>query len=522
MSTAQRKSRVKNASPPVSPPPTAAVQAPGADVVPPAPVSLLTQPLGLEGWAHLEAPILAALATHAPLLLIGPHGTAKSFLLERLAQALGLEYRFYNASLLNYDDLVGIPVPDAKQESLRYISTPTAVWDAEVVFVDEINRTRPDLQNKLFPLIHEKRVQGIALKKLRYRWAAMNPPPRDDDPDGRDNYLGAEPLDPALADRFSFIIEVPDWESLSDVEKRNLLLDQFRGRHEFSVPVTDLVARARRLYLGFQENPPPELTEYIISLSAQRSASGQRTSPRRNSNLLRNVLALQASRVVLRQASDLEARATAVDWETSAWLAVRHSQPSLAETGRLDAAGLLAAHKQAWKLAGLDASDPWRSLLRIGNPVDRFIAAVRLQVELNDVDIGQLVLDAQSSVNVPAHRTAFALAAYLSVHEDRDVPATVVETLASEVRRVLEPVERKLMVPGGQIGPSREVGKICSQLVTDSSLPDHRRDAFTRNLLEALLPDGFGGTTPAAVQQLFASWWARLNLDNTPAAEEDR
>jgi MoxR-like ATPase len=483
---------------------------------------LLTQPLGLEGWAHLEAPILAALATHEPLLLIGPHGTAKSFLLERLAQALGLEYRFYNASLLNYDDLVGIPVPDAKLETLRYISVPTAVWDAEVVFIDEINRTRPDLQNKLFPLIHEKRVQGISLTKLRYRWAAMNPPPRDDDPDGSDNYLGAEPLDPALADRFSFIIEVPDWESLSDTEKRNVLLDQFRGRHEFAVPIADLVERARRLYLGFQENTPSELTEYVISLSAQRSASGQRTSPRRNSNLLRNVLALQASRVVLRQAVDSTAPASGVDWESSAWLAVRHSQPSLAETGRLDASGLLAAHKQAWKLAGLDASDPWRSLLKIGNLVDRFIAAVRLRVELDDVDVGQLVLDAQSSINIPAHRTAFALAAYLSVHEDRDVPATVVETLAGEVRRVLEPVERKLMVPGGQIGDSREVGNICSQLVTGLSLPDHRRDAFTRNLLQALLPDGYGGTTPAAVQHQFETWWARLSLDNGPAAEEDR
>ena len=28
----------------------------------------------------------------------------RSFLLERLAQTLRLEYRFYNASLINYDD----------------------------------------------------------------------------------------------------------------------------------------------------------------------------------------------------------------------------------------------------------------------------------------------------------------------------------------------------------------------------------------------------------------------------------
>ena len=144
------------------------------------PVALLAKPLGLLGWDELESVLLAALATCEPLLLIGKHGTAKSFLLERLAQALGLTYRFYNASLVNYDDLVGIPVPDAQQTSLRYISTPTAIWDAEVVFIDELNRTRPDLQNKLFSIIHEKRVQGVRLERLRYRWAAMNPPPSDD------------------------------------------------------------------------------------------------------------------------------------------------------------------------------------------------------------------------------------------------------------------------------------------------------------------------------------------------------
>jgi MoxR-like ATPase len=54
--------------------------------------SLLTRPLGLLGWETLEPVLLAALTTRDPLLLIGKHGTGKSFLLERLAQALGLVY----------------------------------------------------------------------------------------------------------------------------------------------------------------------------------------------------------------------------------------------------------------------------------------------------------------------------------------------------------------------------------------------------------------------------------------------
>lgn len=63
--------------------------------------SLLTQPLGLEGWSELEPVVLAALASEDPLLLIGKHGSAKSFLLERLAKALKLDFRCYNASLIS-------------------------------------------------------------------------------------------------------------------------------------------------------------------------------------------------------------------------------------------------------------------------------------------------------------------------------------------------------------------------------------------------------------------------------------
>jgi hypothetical protein len=54
--------------------------------------SLLTRPLGLLGWDTLEPVPLAGLTTRHPALVIGRHGTGKSFLLERLARAFGLVY----------------------------------------------------------------------------------------------------------------------------------------------------------------------------------------------------------------------------------------------------------------------------------------------------------------------------------------------------------------------------------------------------------------------------------------------
>ena len=63
-------------------PASASAPAPTTDT--PRPAGLL-QGLGLIGLSSIEAPVLAALATEEPLLLIGPHGTAKSLMLTRIA-----------------------------------------------------------------------------------------------------------------------------------------------------------------------------------------------------------------------------------------------------------------------------------------------------------------------------------------------------------------------------------------------------------------------------------------------------
>ena len=104
--------------------------------------------------------------------------------------------------------MVGFPFPSA-DGTLQYVKTPAAIWGAGAVISDEISRScRPDIQNKLFPIIHERKVQGLPLVGLQYRWAAMNPPDRDEEDSG---YLGSEPLDTALADRFPFVIDMPAW-----------------------------------------------------------------------------------------------------------------------------------------------------------------------------------------------------------------------------------------------------------------------------------------------------------------------
>ena len=104
---------------------------------------------GVVGLQRIEAVVLGALISAEPLLLIGPHGTGKSYLLARLCVALGLEWRHYNASLLNFDDLVGYPLPDGRG-GLEYVQTPSSIWQAEAVFVDKSRAVAPTSRTNCF------------------------------------------------------------------------------------------------------------------------------------------------------------------------------------------------------------------------------------------------------------------------------------------------------------------------------------------------------------------------------------
>ena len=83
------------------------------------PRRLLLRPLGIVGYDAVEPGLLAALATEEPLLLVSDHGAAKTLLLLRLAESLGPTLRFYNASILQFDDLAGFPIPDERGTTPR-------------------------------------------------------------------------------------------------------------------------------------------------------------------------------------------------------------------------------------------------------------------------------------------------------------------------------------------------------------------------------------------------------------------
>lgn len=379
--------------------------------------------LGIAGWDALDPVFLAAVATESPLLLVGPHGSAKTMVLNRLAETLGLEHRHYNASLLSFDDLVGFPVPENGR--VVYLQTPATVWEAESVLVDEVSRCRPEVQNKLFPLVHERVIQGLPLPRLRHRWAAMNPPASlEGDAAGDPLYSGAEPLDVALADRFAFVVTVPSLAELSQDDQRRVLRPSAWSADEARPTVTRLVEGTRE---PLAPNAPAEAaaaTEYAILLAAQLARAGHPLSTRRAAQVVRNVLAVRAAARALGDADDPEA---------AYLVAARASTPDAAWGRPVAYEKLLAAHRTAWAAAGLSEGSARRRLLGETDPFARI--AIVLDGDLPPHEAAEALADSYSLLPLPERLVA---ASFLMprLTKRRDLPAAALEAVANDWARV--------------------------------------------------------------------------------------
>ncbi|MDX2078827.1 MAG: MoxR family ATPase [bacterium] len=393
----------------------------------------VTTALNIQGWSHLDPILLAALAIESPLLLVGPHGTAKSLLVERLAMALRLSMRHYNSALINYDDLVGLPLPDKETETLKFFPTPSTIWDAGFVFFDEISRCRPDLQNKLYPIIHERRVVGIKLDKLHHRWSAMNPP-APEDPNLLANsgtyYLGSEPLDPALTDRFPFVVMVPNWSNLTKEERRAVVAwDENDAPEHYDIGLAEMVAEVAALVPEIEASFAVWLGDYVVSLMDLLEQAQLPQSPRRARMLARSVVAIHAARIVL-EGED-------VDPQDSAELALLYGMPQTANEVPPSHVKLIALHKQAWELAQYLEDDKWRQVLSEYDMARRVVMADELG--LDDADLSRIITQTLSAENSDARQMGLAVAMFLAFHTKRDLDPSAFEPLAQLSHHILSP-----------------------------------------------------------------------------------
>lgn len=386
----------------------------------------LLKRLGVYGFDAVEPVILAALVTEDPLLLIGGCGTGKTYLLNSISEALGMEHRHYNASTINFDDLVGFPFPDKGMQTVRFLPTPATIWNAESVLVDEISRCKPEHQNRLFSIIYERKVQGIPLERLRFRFAAMNP--CTDGETDAPLYAGTEPLDQALADRFAFIVSVPDWRDLDD-EARLLIADP-RGEGAISNDGGALRAfleERRRRFATLLADHDPRIEQYACGVVSAFDGTGVRLSPRRCRLLVRNILA------VLAVSDD----ATAL-LEQRVQLTLSCSLPHAAWGAPIPATQIEAAHRRAWDMA-FPVSEQRRWLARFES-ADRLVEKIRLLWnECPDAETGSIAVTQALSALAAPRALAFAAALYPAVATGgwKVTPDAVVR-LGNLARQVME------------------------------------------------------------------------------------
>lgn len=490
--------------------------------------------LHLHGLDHLDAVLLAALASEAPLLLIGPHGSAKSALLERVAHALALEHRHYNASLVAFDDLLGFPVPNAARDGLDYLRTPATLWGAQSVFLDEISRCRPDVQNKLFSIVHERRVSGVALDTLRFRWAAMNPPAAFD-ADGAldDAYVGAQPLDAALADRFVFVVSLPAFVELAPEDRRAVIA---RGD---TVPRADggvarLVDAARAHAAIAEAADDAWAVEYCAAVADVLAHAKIALSGRRAAMLRRALHAVHGARAALvagvggggsgdvsgggsgdvsgsgsgggngRDAAALRGApactappACAPALQDSALLALRWCLPQRA-LGRAPAEStLLAAHRKALELAGAPADSPGRRIAAEPDPLGRVAIALSLPSgSLTKTAFSALVADAFAAQDVPG-RYLLARRLLAPLAERDAVNAPTLEMLAGPMGRLLDfEHEKSHRVDLSRAGVARYNGLLAQIARLDAKVP---AQASLANLLYTLFAVEKAAFDPAEV-----------------------
>jgi MoxR-like ATPase len=449
--------------------------------------SILRQ-LGVIGLEKVEPIILAALANRDPLLLIGPHGCGKSWLLNLIAAALGIERRHYNASLLNFDDLVGYPLPDANGQ-LRFIQTPASIWGAQAVFIDEISRCRPEIQNKLFSIVHERCVQGLPLERLEHRWSAMNPPANEDDASAA--YTGSEPLDHALADRFAFILEIPGWEGFSEPDQLDLI-ETANG--EPSAAAATSLARTllavRSLSSSIRTDHAAALARYIRLVCILLREAGIVVSGRRAVQLVRNISAVHA----VRQLADPTA-----SFAESALLALAHSLPQRATGEKIPAHKLLPVHREAWKAAETGPASPMAALLAEPDLIRRAMLATRIP-KLKKSEFSGVITDCLTQLPAGARH---ALAAELF---ESGSAGRLVAAVASQCAELYEPIATPHEIRETvQANGSRH--RIWQQVVRKLSAlePENSETAPATNLLTGLFAAG-EFADEADVDGMLARW----------------
>ena len=269
----------------------------------------ILEKLNTYGMEKIEDAVLAGLVTGDPVLLIGSHGSAKTLLARRLAASLGLKFHAYDASKAMFEDVIGFPNPDSLSRGIvEYTPTPISIWGKEFVLVDELSRASPAMQNKWLEVVRSRQIMGKSIEGLKYIFAAMNPP----------GYLGAMPLDEALAGRFAFVIRVPEARDMSSenigkiiehVSEDDAPVLIHMDRKGNGASLNCLIQGAQELFPMLEKKYGKVFKDYVTHLSSAFKMNRHPLDGRRLGMIYRNLIAFLSVRQEKNRSAEMDPEA---------------------------------------------------------------------------------------------------------------------------------------------------------------------------------------------------------------------
>ena len=143
------------------------------------------------------------------LLIEGEAGTGKTCISKDTIREMNLKMKYFSAATMDpFADFVGIPCPETDDKGNKILSyhKVASIYEAEVLFFDELNRSHEKVRNALLEVIQFGTINDEPLPKVKAVIACINPD---------DGKYDVEPMDKALKGRFEGHVKVKTLPSKS-------------------------------------------------------------------------------------------------------------------------------------------------------------------------------------------------------------------------------------------------------------------------------------------------------------------